>query len=412
MALSPAQLKPVADAIGAAFSLADAETVVRNATGEELYKRYAGPNDPLQTAIRRALEALIEEGNERWLLIGALVMAAANESLRRTIVRAAPETLAALPSVDEQVGRALQGLGKAKAMMLSNEFRHLLKPSRDRLSTISGGIRTLSAFKDLHESLHGLHLKLAFRLAAESDDRALVDALEQAVAKAPQSAASLPDANAERAWIDELDRSAKTLRAAVSAANPAPAANLDQVQRLVRRQLARLNAMIFAAADKLSLAELIEVVPDELEAEADFIELDQAIRDLKATVIARVFVHKIWQDADNELSLIQDVLRVPATSSEQSFANWLGLYGRVRWLASLEPDAEWAKLALSTAETIEAELTRNEKRDDAVKPPFETLCRILKFRFFAVDANLKADCHSLGKFHEPLKLIVEEIGNG
>jgi hypothetical protein len=92
--------------------------------------------------------------------------------------------------------------------------------------------------------------------------------------------------------------------------------------------------------------------------------------------------------------------------------SWLALRGQVLWLASLDRDAEWAKLAQTYAGKIEAEVTQKERLDDTVKPSFETLCRVLKFRFFAIDADLKADCGSLAKFHEPLRVLVEEIGNG
>jgi hypothetical protein len=126
--------------------------------------------------------------------------------------------------------------------------------------------------------------------------------------------------------------------------------------------------------------------------------------------MARALVHKIWQDAENDLSLIEDVLLAPAGGAPKFVSHWLALRTRVILLASLDPDAEWAKLAKTYTDQIEAQLTQ-EKIDDRLKPSFGAFARILKFRFLAVDATLKADCGALGKFHVPLKTMVEDIAN-
>ena len=163
MAIPAKYLDRVSDEIGKAFSTDQLAEIVLAATGHELYKEYAGPDDPLHRAIRRTLDRLIEEGTERWLLIQVLVGAVANEQLRQLIVKASPETLAALPSVESQVDRALQSLTLVMAAVLKPEFMPALMPSRDKISAISEQIRTLAACKNLHECLHALHLKLAFR---------------------------------------------------------------------------------------------------------------------------------------------------------------------------------------------------------------------------------------------------------
>ena len=129
--------------------------------------------------------------------------------------------------------------------------------------------------------------------------------------------------------------------------------------------------------------------------------------------MARALIHKVWQDAENELSAIETILAVPQNPLQQFTAHWFGqrgLHAQVLWLASLDPDAEWSKLAQTYSDNIQTELSR-ETVDDKMKVPFETLCRVLKFRFFEIDAVLKADCGSLGKFHEPLKAMVEAIGH-
>lgn len=413
MGLPAAYVKPVSDAIGDAFSTKQLEDVVMAATGNQLFKEYAGENDPLRLAVRHTLERLIEEGTERWLLIQVLVSAVANEQLRRLIVKASPETLAALLKVDNQVDRALQSLTVVKAAVLKPEFIAALKPSSDTISVISDQIRALSAFKSLHECVHALHLKLAFKSEDAADDLERLKNIERTCVAARAAAAPLGSGAAdELTWIAELERLGTEIGSAIKANDlDAIQTGFGHAQRLIRLHLSRLNTDIFTAAGKLSLEGLMIVLPSEITLEDSFVQLSHAIRDLKATVIARALVHKIWQDAQNELLLIEDVFSASAKDVQLFAEHWLLLRAYVLWLAALDPDAEWAKLARTYSDRIETELTR-ETLSDTMKPSFEAFCRVLKFRFFAVNAMLKADCNSLGKFQSPLKSMVEEIRNG
>ena len=359
MTIPAKYLDAVSAAIGKAFSKEQLEEIVLSATGNALYGEYAAPDDPLHRAIRRTLDRLIEkEGTERWLLIQVLVSAVANEQLRLLIVKASPETLAALPKVDDEVDRVLQSLTLVKAMVLKPEFMSVLQPSRDKIVAVSEQIRTLAAFKNLHECLHGLHLKLSFR-SDVVDDRERLKNIRDTCASARLAAAPLAAAaDAEVVWIAALERLADELGPPIEAANAAATrAAIGQVQRLVRLQLSRLNTHIFEAADELSLDELILVLPSVITLEECFGQLSHDIRDLKATVMARALVHKIWQDAENELSLIEDVLATPATSARQLVAqHWYLLYSHVQLLASLDPEAKWAQEALMYSKRIDTEL--------------------------------------------------------
>jgi hypothetical protein len=416
VALLPQFLKPVSDAIGDAFSTEEFEKIVKVATGDGLFEEFASPDDPRRRAVYRTLKQLMEAGTERWLLIGLLVSPVTDDGLRRLIVKSYPGLFGLLPKVDAQVDRARESLTQVKAAALKPEYLPALRESRERISAISDEIRRLSVFKDLHECLHALHLKLAFRSSAAADDRTLCGDIKQTGVTARSTATSLGATGAdELSWITELDRCAAALEAAIGAADAAAAESaFEQTQRVIRLQLSRLNKLIFQAADELSLAGLIEVLPAEVKVEESFFGLAHAIRELKTTVMARALVHKLWQDAENELSVIEGVLAIPQNALQQFTAHWFGQRGlssQVQWLASLDPEAEWSKLAQTYSDRIQTELSR-ETLDDQMKVPFGTLCRVLKLRFFEVDAMLKADCGSLGKLHDPLKAMVEDIGHG
>jgi hypothetical protein len=425
MPLLPAQLEPVANAIGDAFTSEQIQDIVLKATGNGLFKQYAGDKDPLRLAVRKTLEQLAIEGHERWLLTHVLIVAIANEGLRRLIVKACPETLVSLPSADKQVDSVLHSFSQAMAAVLKPEFIFLLRPSRESIAAISAQIMALSAYKDLHECLHGLHLKVAFtstaedtvdaalQLAEAADCQKLIDA---ALTKANQALAKFggnpAGAQVERDWIAELERLAANLRIALAASNIAAVwSAISGVKRLIRLQLTRLNKSILEIAQQLSLEPLVVALPDEFRSEAFYHDFSHAVRDLTPTVLARALEHKLWQDTENEIALIESYLDQPDGNTDSFAEHWLLLRHRALWLATLDPDADWSKTVRKTVEDIELQLT-DEKHGEAVTALFDSLFRQLRFRFFAVDATLKSDCGSLGKMQMPLKSFVDRISRG
>src|SRR5262249_32583255 len=147
-----------------------------------------------------------------------------DESLRRLIVKAYPGLLGLLPKAGDQVDRALASLNQVKAEALKPEYLPALRESREKISAISDEIRRLATFKDLHECLHALHLKLAIRSSAAADDRTLLGEIKQSAVTAAAAAASPGTAAGdERPWIDELNRCAAQLDAAIGAGDSAAA---------------------------------------------------------------------------------------------------------------------------------------------------------------------------------------------
>src|ERR1700730_8628114 len=100
MPVSPErELDDVYSAIGEVLTDAEIEKLVRQATGKDIHNEWAALTDPRKVKIRKTVEALKLEGNERWLLTYVLIYAAAQErlrekqeKLREKIVRAFPRT--------------------------------------------------------------------------------------------------------------------------------------------------------------------------------------------------------------------------------------------------------------------------------------------------------------------------------
>jgi hypothetical protein len=408
----------VAEAIGDAFKKEEIEQLVSAATGHNLYVRYASAIDPIALAVSRTLEALEEEGTERWLLTYVLIRALANEDLRKLIVGLYPETLRSLPSMDQLVERVLQNLLWLKNIILAADFRHRLNDSRHKISAISNAIRTLSVNKTLHECLHRLDLQLAFRSTRIADEHSLLKDIEECQQEIERSysealAALSPigmnssEAIIELIWIRALEQLAARIKSALNASDSDAAAGfLSEAQRLIRLQLCRLNESIFITANLLSLDKLIALLPPESKREEAFELLSHSIRDLTPTVLARALVHKIWQDVDNEISLVGEFFDTSEKEAHLFDEYWSPLRSRILWLGTLDPNAEWSKEAKRETDEIDDQLA-DEEFSDKLKELFYSCCRHTRYRFFAIDATLKLDYSSLGRIEAPLTSILE-----
>lgn len=418
----------LAEAIGTALGKDQLKDAVREATGKELYVVYAAEGDPLAKAIISTLESLERVGRERWLLTYCLASTISDERLRKLIFRSCPETLKALPSVDDQVRKvqaSLQGLLKfALQPDLIDDFR----ARRANLVPIAQHITMMVAYKGLHECLHGLHAKLTLgaRLTASAGAAAappietVRTQIRSACTTARDAAAKMPTGSDEQqreaTWIEELERSAANLRQGRAATASVATVDTADAERIVRLQLARLNQQIFATA-RLPLHPLYEDLPDELQDDREglYEAHESAVLALTPTVLARALKHKLWQDAENEFAPMLAFLDVPSSDPLEFFDHWLQLKGRIAWLASLDPDAEWARQATLHSDDIDDQLTDlADKLADAqavanLKEALETFHGLVLLSFLAVDAGVKADCTSLCEIGKSVKSIVAEL---
>jgi hypothetical protein len=421
MPVSPQLRDRVVEAIGTALTERDIEDVFKATTGQDIYLNVGTKNDPRAQLISKSLTYLARDGAERWFLTHILIRAAAEERLRKLIVKACPETLVALPKADSQVERVLQSLQQLLSIPLPPDIRHELRPKRGTFTEIVQHTATLFAFKSLHECLHKLLLKLNVGSVlqssaggnAEPDLKTIHRQMQDLCLQGPSTAALLgagsDEEKIELAWIADIQKLATQLGSAIGAGNVAGGcALLDDVQRVVRLQLSRLNGRIFEAAKHLSIEALLAEPPLDLEGQDAFIQLTHAIYDLKPTVLARALKHKMWQDAENEFSLIGALFDVPAGGADEFAEHWFTLKSRILWLATLDPGAEWAERARQYVDDIDDELA-DDKLSDEMKVSIDTCRNLVRFCFLAIDDTLKLDCGSLRRIDDPLRSIIEEI---
>src|SRR5215208_1156369 len=223
-------------AIGEVLTDADLEWLVRQATGEDIYNIYCHPTDPRKIKIKKTIEALLEQGNERWLLTWVLIHVAAQnklynklDGLNRKVVNKFPKTLVGLPEAGTHLGNTLLNLQKVLSTPFPTALRFKLKAKRVSFSEIAQKILVLFAYKSLQEGLLALQFTFSYNesLLADPDDdlvpnygsisRKLDDFIEQA----PAALSLLGTAAHEHSWIGDLAPLSSALRAAAGSHNAA-----------------------------------------------------------------------------------------------------------------------------------------------------------------------------------------------
>jgi hypothetical protein len=405
--------------IGELLSEEDIVSVVKAATGNDIFNIYCGRNDPRSIQLSKTLDQLEIEGTERWLLTYILIVIA-RENIRRLIVKIWPKTLIRLPQAEAQVGSALKYLETLLKLPLSVDLKYELKPKHDAFNEIRQRIATLYAYKNLHEDLHQLSLKLTCGEAVQSataagpDFAEIANQCEKALAEAPSFAPLLgeqsEDAKTELAWISQLQASSTSLRAAMAAAdNAAGLRAVEEIGQLIKVQLARLNLKVFKAANDLSFEALTYDLPEDIETQDAFNDLVHAIRELKPTILARALKYSLWQEAENDISVVEDLFNISGQDVTDISGAWYALKPRVLWLALLDPDDPWAAEINDLTTKIADQMLVSTTLDAPLKSLFEAYRNSFRFRFLAIDNTLKLDCTSLRQIDGPLTEILKEL---
>jgi hypothetical protein len=411
--------KKAIEEIGALLSEEDIVSVVRAATGNDIFNVYCGRNEPRAIQLTKTLDQLESEGTERWLLTYILI-AIARDKIRKLIVKTWPKTLVGLPQAEVQVASALKYLETLLKLPLSGDLKYELKPKHDAFNEIRQRIATLYAYKNLHEDLHQLSLKLALGALVQSaagagpDFEGIASECEKALTEAPSLTPLLgeqsEDAKTELAWISQLQASTTSLRAAMAAADAAAGKRaVEDIGQLIKLQLGRLNMKVFQAANDLSFEALTYDFPDDIETQDAFNDLVHAIRELKPTILARALKYSLWQEAENDISVAEDCFNISGQDITDISGAWYAVKPRVIWLASLDPDDPWAAQVRELTTKIDDQMLAGKKLDDELMAAFEAYRKSFGFRFLAIDNTLKQDCSALRLIDGPLTRILKEL---
>jgi len=184
---------------------------------------------------------------------------------------------------------------------------------------------------------------------------------------------------------------------------------VDDIGQLIKVQLARLNQKVFKAANDLSFEALTYDFPDDIETQDAFNDLVHAIRELKPTILARALKYSLWQEAENDISVVEDFFNIAGQDVADISEPWFAVKSRVLWLATLDPDDPWAAQVRQLSDKIDDQMLESKKLDDPLKEQFDKYRNSFRFRFLAIDNTLKLDCSSLRKIDGPLTEILKEL---
>ncbi|MGH6712551.1 MAG: hypothetical protein ACREEK_26765, partial [Bradyrhizobium sp.] len=250
--------------------------------------------------------------------------------------------------------------------------------------------------------------------AANPDFRGIAEQCGKTLRDSPLVETSLgknsEDTRVELAWISRLEAITTSLNSAVAVADTATCLRaVDDIRQLIKMNLSRLNAKVYKAATDLSFEGLTYDLPETIEGEAAFGKLVRAIRELQPTVLARALKHNLWQETENDFSLVEDFFNIPGQEVADISEPWFAVKSRVQWLAELDPDDPWAGKARQFSDQIDDQMLQKKELDDQIRAQFGTYRNLFRFRFLAIDNTLKRDCGALRKIDMPLEAILKEL---
>ena len=430
--LPPDLVEPLAKAIGKAFEFTELDAIIfRSSVGElRLFVDLVGTGDPKVTTAYKLLMELANRGFVTLFLAYLLSARPADADLRELIGKAWPPALTAEVETGKQVQTALKGLAATQGMLTDPAVKAALTESRDALTSLVGDIEVLGIYKDLHECLHQLQMKSSWslrsnakRLATDPSQIAILreynEQIKTSYSKARDSADKLPDAlkGFETVWVDDLESAQGKYEPALDDADVrAVLLALNEILHVIRSEPFRLGKQIYVTAKQLPLQNLTEAlrkVSDTVG--ADHPELAGAyssMHNLHATLLGRVLEHKMWQDADNKISDLEEAVGHASEDMREDFnLSWGGPSGTkktVQAMMALDPKAKWSQNLQQYSDRLDDELA-HEAPGATLATAFDAYRREARFRFFTVDAQLKSDCAALVRIGAPLRAIIGEI---
>jgi hypothetical protein len=431
VAISPALLKNLGDAIGDAFEMPELDGLVLRSTGAGLFKEWVPEGQPHRVTAYKLLVALQERGLEVLFLAHVLASRPApdNGPLRALVTEACPAAETTKIDVRTQVPGVVAGLVAAHAKLADPQVRAALATTRDSLEVVAREIDTLEVYKNLHECLHQLQIKAfpELRAAAKqfpgnSAKRGYLREHEEEISISSTRARGWVDrlsegAAARRAeiqWIDRLETAASKFQAGLMADDVAGTLTaLNDVRQVVRYEPFRLSRLIDATAEDLPLDQLTNALRSAADALGatlpELAALHASVRNLRATLRGRVVEHKLWQDADNQIWNLEETLEhAQAAAPEDFILTWPTAKAAIRSLAEMDPNTTWSKQSAALAVRIDDELA-SEGTGPGFQNDFDAYRRVARTRFFGVDAQLKADCAALARLSAPLHDILEDL---
>ena len=420
-----------ADAIAGAFNTGEIERMCLQATHEDLYLDLATENETRRKITMDLLVGLQQRGTEKLLL--AIVYAKRPGNLQlRTLIEAVYPAVSNDVSIIKPTIVVNTGLDLLITLLGVTDGKSVIERSRIPIEKVARNVSYMAVYKNLHDCLHQLQVKPYFELRDATDSFATDKTrqrilsnhrteVQNTLTQARTTIADLPPDETEilreEIWIGDLETWSKAYNTAFDERDSiATSSALMEINRILATVPVRLNEEIMMKAKTLPIAELsgiIEAISTAIGAnEIKIAEAQESMRQLGPSITARVKQHKLWQDTDRIIAILDTVSDRKGNDLLAGFRlYWPKVKDKINTLINTEAGAAWTTECAKYTLDLDDEVAKEEFSPD-LQFAYETLRGSTRAQFFAVDANLKMDCSALSRMSAPLLRLLETAVNG
>jgi hypothetical protein len=365
------------------------------------------------------------------LLQGAMGIKPENGALRAFCEHDVP---GALKPIDSQVfvQNLTSGLDVLIAMKDDSAVRQTVGQVRAELQDTNKQIDTLKKYKELHDCLHELEVRLSaiadavVRAKEPSARRSLgiyARDLRWLGERARAAIPNLPSRQSEEIWVPDLDACAEDIeRARVSTIEDAQDA-LSHVPVKLRRLLteaSRINGFLAQLAGQLKLdsfSKTMDAIANRMRADTrpNDVSLMQlmtgsaAVSVLRSRIIQLVHEHYEWQFLTTQLAAADTS---PDYGPDKKITKWPLFKTKLLALCDLAPLEESSQELRTLMERWVAAASatlQSEAQIAAAEDAFAEYSHTCKLHFFEVDKQLKELCSKMTEVAMPLTALLNVI---
>jgi Effector-associated domain 1 len=430
-------LAELADQIGDVFLFQDLKVFLFKCFGDEnKINAFALPDWPPRKIAFEVLSGVDKAGESREFLAQILQDDRCNEGLSKLILTIDPDLKGFSYELKPIVTAFAAGLDSIP--LARNPVPESLMAAAKSLKLFTESASILSAYKGLHDSLHLLQtgssmgdLEVAAEKITEARSVEMLsgfrDRLRAAYVLAEELADGLPDderRNTELTWIKKLERIASELREAITTKDAGLAYLwLGVMQLLFEQEPSRLNGLIVAAANALPLQPLADRLDQaanstSLNREA-ILSIARAALQLASAFRSHIVEHRLWQQADDALVVIDRLVKDSGFSLVRRFAAvWLQVEPTIDQLIAGAGYDVWVQNIRDYSVLVKDGLTKitNQRTAISEEDINELIIRRyndyrgeVRYQFFQVDRNLKKDCALISGLSTPINKLTEGL---
>jgi hypothetical protein len=428
--LTADQFKQLQGLLAEAFDKRDIAELVRTTLGSRLDKLV----NPGQSTSDIVFELLIWTDKRdlhtlEVLLQGAIAMKPGDGALRAFCKRVVP---GALKPIDSQVfvKNLTSGLDVLIHMKDERAVRETVGQLRAELEGTNEQIETLKKYKELHDCLHELEVRLpaiadgiarAKEAAARRSLGIYAMDLRWLAERARAAIPNLPSRQSEEIWVPDLAACAddiERVRVSTKSAHD-PLSDVPIKLRRLLTEANRIDSVLAQLAGQLKLDSFSETM-DEIAkrmragARSDDVALVQlmtgsaAVNVLRSRITLLVHEHYEWQFLSTQLAAAD---ASPDHQPDKKIVRWVLFKTKLVALCDLAPQEESSRELRNLMDrwVAAASATQQSEAQIAAEDAFAEFSHACKLHFFQVDKQLKELCSKMTEVAMPLTALLNVI---